>query len=66
MKLCPNVFWWDAVVPGRFKVSVPQERAEVTVDQAHRGYSIAEDGVGYGCLNPLYIRNKPDSQGESA
>mmetsp|Transcript_1098 Transcript_1098/g.3054 ORF Transcript_1098/g.3054 Transcript_1098/m.3054 type:complete len:416 (+) Transcript_1098:78-1325(+) len=39
------------------------ERAEVTVDQAHRGYSIAEDGVGYGCLNPLYIRNKPDSQG---
>ena len=40
-----------------------EEKAEVTVDQAHRGYSIAEDGVGYGCHNPLYIRNKPDSQG---
>lgn len=39
------------------------ENAEVTVDQAHRGYTVAEDGVGFGSQNPLYIRNKPDSKG---
>lgn len=39
------------------------ETAEVTVDQAHRGYFVAEDGVGFGSVNPLYIRNKPDSRG---
>merc|ERR1712157_596703 len=39
------------------------EKAEVTVDQAHRGYTVAEDGVGFGSHNPLFIRNKPDSKG---
>jgi len=39
------------------------ERAEVNVDQAHRGYTVAEDGVGFGSVNPLYIRNKADSKG---
>lgn len=39
------------------------EKAEVSVDQAHRGYSIAEDGVGFSSCNPLYIRNKADSLG---
>eukprot|EP00913_Durusdinium_trenchii_P035186 g32917.t1 len=36
------------------------ERAEVTVDQAHRGYYVAEDDVGFNSCNPLFIRNKPD------
>jgi D-galacturonate reductase len=39
------------------------EKAEVSVDQAHRGYSVAEDGVGYASCNPLFIRNKPDKRG---
>lgn len=39
------------------------ETAEVTVDQAHRGYYVAEDGVGFNSCNPLFIRNKPDSMG---
>jgi len=37
--------------------------ADVTVDQAHRGYTIADDGAGFGSHNPLFIRNKPDSKG---
>eukprot|EP00933_Yihiella_yeosuensis_P061356 TRINITY_DN6416_c1_g3_i1.p1 TRINITY_DN6416_c1_g3~~TRINITY_DN6416_c1_g3_i1.p1 ORF type:complete len:421 (+),score=70.52 TRINITY_DN6416_c1_g3_i1:425-1687(+) len=39
------------------------EKAEVTVDQAHRGYYVAEDGVGFNSCNPLFIRNKADSMG---
>jgi len=39
------------------------EKAEVTADQCHRGYTVAEDGVGFASHNPLYIRNKPDSKG---
>lgn len=38
-------------------------KAEVTVDQAHRGYFVAEDEVGFSSCNPLFIRNKPDSMG---
>jgi len=30
------------------------EKAEVSVDQAHRGYTVAEDGVGFGSHNPLH------------
>lgn len=39
------------------------EKAEVTVDQAHRGYTVAEDEGGFGSHNPLFIRNKADSKG---
>lgn len=39
------------------------QTAEVTVDQAHRGYYVAEDDVGFNSCNPLFIRNKPDSKG---
>jgi D-galacturonate reductase len=34
-------------------------KGEVTVDQAHRGYHMAEDGVGYKSVNPLFMKYKP-------
>eukprot|EP00929_Paragymnodinium_shiwhaense_P087501 TRINITY_DN47662_c0_g1_i1.p1 TRINITY_DN47662_c0_g1~~TRINITY_DN47662_c0_g1_i1.p1 ORF type:complete len:431 (+),score=110.40 TRINITY_DN47662_c0_g1_i1:74-1366(+) len=39
------------------------EKAEVTVDQAHRGYYVAQDGASFASVNPLFIRNKADSKG---
>jgi len=38
------------------------EDGEVTVDQAHRGYYLAQDTGGLQSLNPLYIRNVPDAR----
>ncbi len=38
-------------------------RGEVTVDQAHRGYSIATDAQGYASANPLFMKYAPDSDG---
>ena len=40
------------------------ERGEVTADQCHRGYTLASDeSDGLLSLNPLYIRNVPDTKG---
>jgi len=40
------------------------EEGEVTADQCHRGYTLASDETqGLASLNPLYIRNVPDSKG---
>ena len=40
------------------------EEGEVTADQCHRGYTLASDeSNGLMSLNPLYIRNVPDSKG---
>ena len=40
------------------------ERGEVTADQCHRGYTLASDeSNGLLSLNPLYIRNVPDTKG---
>ena len=40
------------------------EGGEVTADQCHRGYTIASDeSGGLLSLNPLYIRNIPDTKG---
>ena len=37
---------------------------EVTADQCHRGYTLASDeSEGLMSLNPLYIRNVPDTKG---
>jgi len=37
---------------------------EVTADQCHRGYTLAsDDSQGLMSLNPLYIRNVPDTKG---
>ena len=36
---------------------------EVTVDQAHRGYSAATDETGYSSLNPLFMKYTPDTAG---
>ncbi|KAJ9468154.1 scyllo-inositol 2-dehydrogenase (NAD(+)) [Diplonema papillatum] len=38
------------------------EKGEISADQAHRGYTLADDN-GFSSLNPLYIRNTPDSKG---
>jgi len=33
---------------------------EVTVDQAHRGYTVATDASGFASCNPLFMRYTPD------
>ena len=32
---------------------------EVTVDQAHRGYNISEDGSAFKSVNPLFMKYTP-------
>ena len=39
---------------------------EVTVDQAHRGYSIATDQFGYASANPLFMKYEPNAEGDFA
>ena len=34
------------------------QKGEVSVDQAHRGYSMATDEDGYGSVNPLFWKRK--------
>lgn len=36
------------------------QRGEVTVDQAHRGYSVSTDDKGYASSNPLFMKYAPD------
>lgn len=36
---------------------------EVSVDQAHRGYTIATDAQGFQSANPLFMKYEPDSDG---
>jgi D-galacturonate reductase len=38
-------------------------KAEVRVDQAHRGYELSSDATGYTSKNPLYMNFTPDSKG---
>ena len=39
---------------------------EITVDQAHRGYSVATDADGYASVNPLYMSYPPGPDGHFA
>ncbi len=39
---------------------------EVTVDQAHRGYSVATDDAGFASANPLFMKYEPDADGNFA
>ena len=39
------------------------EKGEITADQAHRGYTVGQEGEPFGSYNPLYIRNTPDAKG---
>lgn len=39
---------------------------EVTVDQAHRGYSLATDSKGYSSANPLFMKYTPAADGNFA
>ncbi|MCA9212514.1 MAG: Gfo/Idh/MocA family oxidoreductase [Planctomycetales bacterium] len=36
---------------------------EISIDQAHRGYSIATDQSGFASPNPLFMKYTPDSTG---
>ncbi len=36
-------------------------KGEVTVDQAHRGYTLATDAAGYASANPLFMKYTPDA-----
>ena len=38
-------------------------KGEVTVDQAHRGYTVATDAEGYRSANPLFMKYEPDDAG---
>lgn len=35
---------------------------EITVDQAHRGYTLATDEDGFGSANPLFMKYTPDEE----
>jgi D-galacturonate reductase len=35
------------------------QQGEVTVDQAHRGYSVADDCSGFRSVNPLFMKYAP-------
>lgn len=35
------------------------QKGEVTVDQAHRGYTVAQDGVPFASVNPLWWKATP-------
>jgi D-galacturonate reductase len=39
-------------------------KGEVQVDQAHRGYSLADDADGLRSPNPLFMKYAPDAHGE--
>jgi D-galacturonate reductase len=41
-------------------------RGEVTVDQAHRGYTVATDADGFRSANPLFMKYEPDVRGRFA
>jgi D-galacturonate reductase len=32
---------------------------EINIDQAHRGYTMAADGVGFRSVNPLFMKYTP-------
>jgi D-galacturonate reductase len=36
---------------------------ELTIDQAHRGYTLASDETGFSSLNPLFMKFTPDADG---
>ena len=38
-------------------------RGEVSLDQAHRGYTLATDAAGYSSANPLFMKYTPDADG---
>lgn len=38
-------------------------KGEVQIDQAHRGYTLATDEVGFSSPNPLFMKYTPDAQG---
>jgi len=41
-------------------------KGEIRVDQAHRGFEVATDESGYASCNPLFMKYKPNPQGEFA
>ena len=39
---------------------------EVQVDQAHRGFTVATDDMGFASANPLFMKYEPDADGHFA
>jgi len=39
---------------------------EIQIDQAHRGYQMATDDCGYSSPNPLFMKYRPDAEGNFA
>lgn len=35
------------------------QKGEINIDQAHRGYNMAADGIGYRSVNPLFMKYTP-------
>eukprot|EP01120_Amphizonella_sp_Union-15-10_P016983 TRINITY_DN927_c0_g1_i1.p1 TRINITY_DN927_c0_g1~~TRINITY_DN927_c0_g1_i1.p1 ORF type:complete len:422 (-),score=80.97 TRINITY_DN927_c0_g1_i1:36-1301(-) len=38
-------------------------KGEITVDQAHRGYTVATDADGFASVNPLFMKYTPSANG---
>ena len=57
---------WTAIkadVHSQQKFFCLMEKGEINIDQAHRGYTVATDNDGMSNVNPLFIRNEPDDDG---
>lgn len=39
---------------------------EIQIDQAHRGYQMATDDAGYSSPNPLFMKYRPNAEGDFA
>jgi len=37
------------------------QSGEITIDQAHRGYTMAADGWGFKSVNPLFMKYTPSN-----
>lgn len=42
------------------------QRGEIQIDQAHRGYQMATDDGGYRSPNPLFMKYRPNADGDFA
>ena len=42
------------------------QRGEIQIDQAHRGYQMATDDNGFSSPNPLFMKYRPNAEGDFA
>ena len=55
-----NVTYSPGDLPSlQFDFVIDLQKGEVIVDQAHRGYNMADDSAGYRSVNPLFMKYTP-------